>query len=54
MNISIKLNALNSALSGEPFNSNQCKAISISNNSRITLDNIYDASHWVTFIDPKG
>lgn len=53
MNISIKLNALNSALSGEPFNSNQCKAISISNNSRITLDNIYDASHWVTFIDPK-
>ena len=53
MNTAIRLNALNAASSGEPFNSNQCKAISIPNNSKTILDNIYDASHWVTFIDPK-
>lgn len=53
MNVAIKLNALNAASSGEPFNSNQCKAISIPNRSKTTLDSIYDASHWVTFIDPK-
>lgn len=53
MNIAIKLNALNAASSGEPFNSNQCKAISIPNKSKTVLDEIYDASHWVTFIDPK-
>ena len=53
MNVAIKLNALNAASSGEPFNSNQCKAISIPNKNKVTLDSIYDASHWVTFIDPK-
>ena len=53
MNVAIKLNALNAASSGEPFNSNQCKAISIPNKNKTILDDIYDASHWVTFIDPK-
>lgn len=53
MNVSIKLNALNTAFSGEPFNSNQCKAISVPNKSKLTLDSIYNASHWITFIDPK-
>ena len=53
MTVTMKLNALNSALTGEPFSSEQCKAISIPNNSKSVLDKIYDASHWVTFIDPK-
>ena len=53
MNMAIRLNALNAALNGEPFNSNQCKATSIPNNNDSLLDKIYDASHWVTFIDPK-
>ena len=53
MNIAIKLNALNAATSGEPFNTNQCKAISVPNRSKETLEQIYEASHWVTFIDPK-
>lgn len=53
MNVAIKLNALNAANGGEPFNSKQCKATSVPNNSKSTLDNIYEASHWVTFIDPK-
>lgn len=53
MNIAIRLNAVNACSAGEPFNSNQCKAISVLNNSKTTLDKIYDASHWITFIDPK-
>ena len=53
MNIAIMLNAVNACSAGEPFNSNQCKAISVPNNSKTTLDKIYDASHWITFIDPK-
>lgn len=53
MNVAIKLNALNTAFSGEPFNSNQCKAVSVPNKSKLTLDSIYNASHWITFIDPK-
>ncbi|CUN91134.1 DNA phosphorothioation-dependent restriction protein DptH [Clostridium disporicum] len=53
MNIAIKLNAVNACSAGEPFNSNQCKAISVPNNSKTVLDKIYDASHWITFIDPK-
>lgn len=53
MNIAVKLNALNAAVAGEPFSTNQCKAISIPSKSKVTLDNIYDNSHWVTFINPK-
>lgn len=53
MNIATRLNAINACSAGEPFNCNQCKAISVPNNSKATLDKIYDASHWITFIDPK-
>lgn len=53
MKIAIKLNALNVAIGKDPYNGNQCKAISISNKSKVMLDSIYEASHWVTFIDPK-
>lgn len=53
MKVASKLNAVNSASNGEPYDSLQCKAISVSNESRMTLEDIYSASHWVTFIDPK-
>ncbi|WP_300262343.1 DNA phosphorothioation-dependent restriction protein DptH [Clostridium sp.] len=53
MNVAIKLNALNTASNGDPFDSNRCKAISVSNESKYSLDNIYNSSHWVTFINPK-
>ncbi len=53
MDVAIKLNALNAASSGEPFNPNQCKAVSIPNQNKTILDDVYNASHWVTFIDPK-
>lgn len=53
MNIAIKLNAINTASNGDPFSSDKCKAISVPNKSKDSLDEIYNASHWVTFIDPK-
>ena len=53
LRLAMSLNALNAAISGEPYNKRHCKAISIPSNSKITLDKIYDSSHWVTFIDPK-
>lgn len=53
MSIAKKLNAINAALEGEPFNSRLCKALSVQDKSKYTLDQVYDSSHWVTFIDPK-
>lgn len=53
MMIASKLNAINSAINGEAFDSNSCTAISVANKNKTTLDDIYNASHWVTFIDPK-
>lgn len=53
MVVASKLNAINAAINGEAFDSNSCVAISIANKNKTTLDDIYNASHWVTFIDPK-
>ena len=53
MNIAVKLNAINTASNGDPFSSDKCKAISVPNKNKDSLDEIYNASHWVTFIDPK-
>ena len=53
MTVSSKLNAVNAAINGEAFDSNSCTAISVANKNKATLDDIYNASHWVTFIDPK-
>lgn len=53
MKVATMLNAIDSSAGGEPFNKEQCKAISIPSKSKLTLEKIYEASHWVTFIDPK-
>lgn len=53
MRVATLLNALDAAAGGEPFSRKQCKAISIPNKSKSTLEKIYEASHWITFIDPK-
>ncbi|WP_252238209.1 DNA phosphorothioation-dependent restriction protein DptH [Clostridium sp. VAP51] len=53
MTVASKLNSINAAINGEPFDSNSCTAISVANKNKTTLDDIYNASHWVTFIDPK-
>jgi len=53
INIASRLNAVNVASNGAPFDSNLSKVISVPNNSRLTLEDVYNSSHWVTFIDPK-
>lgn len=53
MILATRLNALNTAIDGSPFHANQCQAISVSNNNKLALEDVYNSSHWVTFIDPK-
>lgn len=53
MKVASKLNAINSASYGAPYDSNRCTAISVTNEHRSILDDIYNSSHWVTFINPK-
>lgn len=53
MNIASRLNTINSASNGDSYSDDKCKALSIPNKSKANLDNIYNSSHWVTFIDPK-
>lgn len=53
MKIATKLNAINAAMTGDKFDDGNCKAISIAKKSQTVLDKIYEASYWVTFIDPK-
>lgn len=47
-----RLNAMNVALDGSEFHENSCCTYTISKQSKMKLDEIYDASHWVTFINP--
>lgn len=51
--IATRLNAVNAASTGAPFNKNISQVISVPNSNRLTLEDIYNSSHWVTFIDPK-
>ncbi|WP_252242691.1 DNA phosphorothioation-dependent restriction protein DptH [Clostridium sp. ZS2] len=53
INIAGRLNAVNVASTGAPFDSNLSKVISVPNSSRLTLEDVYNSSHWITFIDPK-
>ncbi|MGL5069193.1 MAG: DNA phosphorothioation-dependent restriction protein DptH [Sarcina sp.] len=53
INIAMKLNAMNVALTGSPFESDKCKMVSVSNSSKSSLEKIYNSSNWVTFISPK-
>lgn len=53
MDLAIKMNAINAAINGNQYSRDKCSTISISNRKQIGLDKIYDASNWVTFIDPK-
>ena len=50
--LAARLNAMNVALDGSEFHKNSCCTYTISKQSKEKLDEIYDASHWVTFINP--
>ncbi|MVX64834.1 DNA phosphorothioation-dependent restriction protein DptH [Clostridium chromiireducens] len=51
--IATRLNAVNAASTGAPFNKNISQVISVPNSNKLTLEDVYNSSHWVTFIDPK-
>ena len=51
--IASHLNAINAASTGDPYNSNVTRVISVPNSNRAKLDEIYNSSHWITFINPK-
>jgi len=53
MTVAIKLNSLNAAINGNQYFNSSCFAVSISRKNQNDLDKVYDASNWVTFINPK-
>lgn len=53
IDIAKKYNALNSAMNGDSYRSNACLALKMGVEKQQILDRIYDASNWVTFINPK-
>ncbi|WP_242987703.1 DNA phosphorothioation-dependent restriction protein DptH [Anaerobacterium chartisolvens] len=54
IDVAKKINAIARTAGGlYPFNNNESINTAISDESRKTLDKIYDSSNWVTFIDPK-
>lgn len=53
MDLAINLNAINAAINGDQYYKDKCSTISIPNRRQACLDKVYDASNWVTFINPK-
>lgn len=53
MELAINLNAINAAINGDQYSKGKCSTISLSNRRQVSLDKVYDASNWVTFINPK-
>ena len=53
MQTAIKFNAVNAALNGDTYRSEACFALKMGLNKQKILDRIYEASNWVTFINPK-
>lgn len=51
--IAVKYNALNAAMNGDTYRSGSCYALKMGVNKQKILDRVYDASNWVTFINPK-
>ena len=53
MSISVKYNAINAAINGDPYRKGSCYALKMSINKQKVLNRVYEASNWVTFINPK-
>lgn len=53
VDVAVKYNAINAAINGETYAPDACYALKMSMNKQMILDRIYDASNWVTFINPK-
>lgn len=53
LSVAAKYNALNAAMNGDTYRSGSCYALKMGVNKQKILDRIYEASNWVTFINPK-
>ncbi|MBD5476839.1 MAG: DNA phosphorothioation-dependent restriction protein DptH [Lachnospiraceae bacterium] len=53
LNVAAKYNAINAAMNGDAYRGGSCYALKMGVNKQKILDRIYDASNWVTFINPK-
>lgn len=53
MNIAMKYNSLNAAMNGDTYRKGSCYALKTGFGKEQTLEKIYDASNWVTFINPR-
>lgn len=53
MKVAIDYNSLNAAMNGDTYRSGACYALKMGISKQNILDRIYEASNWVTFINPK-
>ena len=53
VNVAVYYNTLNAAINGEAYRDDTCYALRMGLNKQKILDRLYDASNWVTFINPK-
>lgn len=53
MKIAVKYNAINAAMNGDAYRCGACYALKMGLNKQKILDKLYNASNWVTFINPK-
>lgn len=53
IDVAVKYNSLNAAIKGEAYRSDSCYTMKMSINKQAVLNRIYEASNWVTFINPK-
>ncbi len=54
LDLSVKLNSLaRTARKLDPYNHSECIITAISEKDKKSLDQVYNTSHWVTFIEPK-
>lgn len=53
LSLAVKYNAINASMNGDTYRSGSCYAMKMGLNKQKILDRIYDASNWVTFINPK-
>lgn len=53
MKIAVGYNSLNAAMNGDTYRHGSCYALKMGISKQNILDRIYEASNWVTFINPK-
>ena len=53
MKIAVNYNAINASMNGDAYRGDVCFALKMGLNKQKIIDRLYNASNWVTFINPK-